>query len=165
VAKNSIIRPEDPTPTEKQIDTICLWISKGAIIDTALAAAGIPKTLYNRWLRAGVEGMEPYATYKARVEAALVLFECALLTTISTTAKNQANAAQWLFLLRFGPKYKRAADQEAGLETQLPATVQQLAEVSEEELEAAERRALEAGRYLNENKPRAFGLEPPKLKH
>lgn len=161
------IRPGDPPPTEKQIDTICVWISKGVLLDTALARAGVPRTLFNRWLRAGAENLEPYATYAARVESSLLLFECKLIEAIEGQVGKNLAAATWLFQLRFGPKYKRAAEQEAGLEANTPMAPQAQQDISEEDLEAAERRALEAQKHVEAQKPRAlkFGLEEPKTKH
>lgn len=163
----AVIRPGDPAPTDKQIDTITLWLSKGVLLDTALARAGVPRTLCNRWLRAGAEGLEPYATFAARVESALLLFECKLIEAIEGQVGKNLAAATWLFGLRFGPKYKRAAEQEAGLESSLPAAVQPLKDVSEEDIEAAERRALAAQSHVEQCKPKAlnFGLEEPKVRH
>ena len=161
----NIIRPGDPEPTAAQIDSIVLWLSKGAIPDTAIARAGVPRTLFHRWLKAGAEGLEPYATFSARVESALILFECKLLDAIEGQVNKNLAAATWLFNLRFKWKYDSAARQEAGLEAAIPLATQPLRQVSEDELEAAERRALEAQRQVESMPKRAlrFGLEEKKV--
>lgn len=159
----SIIRPGDPEPTEAQEKAICLWLSKGAIVDTALARAGVPRSLYLRWLRAGSEGLEPYATFTARIESALVLFECRLLEEIDKHSNKNLAALTFLFNLKFAAKYKRAADIEAGLAVDAPMAAATTKEVSEEELEAAEHRALEASKHVEQTRPKVlnFGLEDP----
>ncbi len=161
------IRPGDPAPTPKQTDTIVVWLSKGALPDTALARAGVPRSLYQRWLRAGAEGLEPYATFSAQIESAVILFECKLLEQINGQLDKSLAAAQWLFSMKFGPKYKREAEREAGIVAELPLAQQPQAEVSEDEIEAAERRALAAQRHVENTKPKAlkFGLDPDRVKH
>lgn len=163
------IRPGDPAPSAEQEKQIIYWLSRGALPDTALARAGVPRTLFNRWLRAGAEGLEPYAAFTARVEQALVMFECRLLEFVADNANKNLTAATWLFNLRFAPKYKKAADQEAGLEANTPMSLSasQSKEASEEEIEAAERRQLEAAEHIEQNRPKAlnFGLENGKTKH
>lgn len=156
------IRPGDPAPTDAQTEKICLWLSKGAIIDTAIAAAGVPRSMFNRWLRAGAENLEPYATFAARVEAAVLLFECKLLQLIEGHTNKNLAAATFLFNLRFKMKYDAAARQEAGLEAETPMAQARHKEVSEEELEAAEKRALEASKFVEKPKVLNFGLEARK---
>lgn len=162
------IRPGDPAPTTEQEERIVKWLSQGAILETALARAGVPRTLFHRWLRAAAENLEPYATFAARVEAAKTLFECKLLASIASAAdKGSLSAAQFLFTLKYGAKYKREADREAGIEANTPMAPQPQKEVSEEEIEAAEQRALAAQQYADQTKPRAltFGLDAPKKVH
>lgn len=165
----SAIRPGDIAPTAEQEKQIIYWLSRGAIPDTAIARAGVPRTLFNRWLRAGAEGLEPYASFVARVEQALVLFEAKLIEFVYENSNKNLSAATWLFNLRFGKKYARYADQEAGLESSTPMSLSasQPKEATEEEIAAAEKRALEASKYIEQIKPKAlnFGLEEPKVRH
>ena len=161
------IRPGDPAPTPQQIDTIVLWLAKGAIPDTALARAGVPRSIYQRWLRAGAEGIEPYASFAAKVDAAVILFECKLLDMIAGQMDRSLAAAQWLFSMKFGPKYKREAEREAGIVSALPMATQPQVEASEAEIEAAERRALAAQKDVEQQRPKAlkFGLDPHRINH
>ena len=97
----------------------------------------------------------------------MILFECRLLEAIEGQVDRSLAAAQWLFSMKFGPKYKREAEREAGIVSALPMASQPLREVSEDDLEAAERRALEAQKHVESRPKKAlnFGLEEPKKFH
>ena len=155
----------DIPPTAEQEEQICYWIKRGAIPDTAIARAGIPRTIFNRWLRAGAAGQEPFASFATRVEQALILFECTLIDFIAQNAEKNAATAQFLFNLRFGAKYKKIAEQEAGIEAAeaLGLSNKVHHEATEEEIAAAEKRALEAAKRMEYVRPKAlnFGLEEP----
>jgi hypothetical protein len=161
---------QDPPPTDKQTQDICYWLSRGAIPDTAIARAGIPRTVFNRWLRAGSAGQDPFTDFVAKVEHALIKFECELLDFFAKNANTNMSAATFLFNLRFGAKYKKIAEQEAGLEgieAVLGAQVKPLLDASEEEIAAAEKRAMEAAKFIEHIKPKVlnFGLVGDKVKH
>lgn len=126
-------------PTERQKRDICYWLSRGAIPDTALAKAGVARNEFNLWLRAGAEGIEPFATFAKDVDKALVDFECKLLDFICENSNKNVNAAQYLLNLRFGAKYKKAAETDASLtEPEKTAVVN----FSEEALAEAEARVM-----------------------
>lgn len=150
----------DVPPTPKQIQDIVNWLGKGAIIGTAIAKAGVAQVQFDRWLRAGAAGQEPFATFAATVDHALMEFEGKLLCLISDSAEKNVNAAQWLFNIHFGAKYKKASEIAAGLgEIESP----RKREFTEEEVAAAEQRAFVSAGLSGEPPPPkkpAFGLEP-----
>lgn len=153
MAKNPI---QDEPPTPEQIKNYCLWISKGAIPTTAAARIGITERTLQRWLKAGEAGQKGFVEFAKAADFALIEFECRLLTFICDNAAKNVNAAQWLFMQRFGLKYKKAAEAEVGVEEDVKREAPIL---STEELEAIEKRILDSVAKEEEKKPRNFGLQ------
>jgi len=102
-------------PTEKQSEEIRRWLSKGALPETAAAKAGIDKGTFQRWLRAGAAGQPGFREFSEAVDAALVEFECKLVDFLYANSNKNVNTAQFLLNIRFGLKYKKAAEVEAGI--------------------------------------------------
>lgn len=128
-------------PTPDQIEKVALWLKKGAIPETAAARAGINKATLQSWLRAGYAGKPGFKEFAEAFDEALLEFECKLLSFIEGNAAKNVNSAQWLFQIRFGPRYKRYAEAEAAQvsgEENVPAKI---LELTEEAIEAAEKRA------------------------
>ncbi len=110
-----------------------------------MARIGIPRLQFQEWLRHGNAGTPGYKEFVESLDAALVDFQCQLLSVISEAALDKANvsACQWLYMQRFGFKEKQAqeaADKAAQAEAMFG--VQKQKDVDEAELEAAEKRLM-----------------------
>ena len=117
--------------------------------------------IFDKWLRLGAEGKEPYRTFVEQVDKGITDFECDLLTFITDNAYKAANTAQWLFMLRFGPKYKKAAEAECGAD-EAAQKLPKLKDYTDAEVDSAEARMLEESTKDIEPPPKKkdFGLAP-----
>lgn len=132
-------------PTEEERTTLCLWVKKGVHIDSALLRCGIPQPVWKYWLKQGAQGVQPYKAFVEAIDDALIKFETDLLSFIADHASRSAQAAQWLFAVRFGAKYKAMAEVEAAKWKAENGHAEHAAAnkpISVEEIEAIERRAL-----------------------
>ena len=124
---------------------VTFWLGRGAIPATAAARAGINEKTLQSWLRSGYAGKPGFAEFTEAFDEALVKFECKLLEFIEGNANKNVSAATWLFNLRFGKKYAKFAELEAAaIDAEPNAPAKAVAEPTEDEIAAAERRAEEA---------------------
>lgn len=110
-----------------------------------MSRIGVPRNQFNEWLRHGNAGTPGYKEFVESLDAALVDFQCQLLTIISDAALKHKNvaAAQWIYMQRFGFKEKKAQEAELkAIEASDVFNAQKQKEVDEAELEAAEKRLM-----------------------
>lgn len=127
-------------PNTRQVELIIRYLSKGAIPATAAARAGVSEATLQHWLRMGAAGEPIYREFVEDFDQALIEFECKILDFLESNSHKNANTAQWIFLLRFGPKYRAYAEAEAKLMMGEPVATQKEAPPTEAEILAAERR-------------------------
>lgn len=132
--------PSPPTEDEKAKIIRCL--SKGALIDTAIAHAGVPRKVFNRWLALGGQGVEPYQTFQQEIDQALIKFEMKLLDFIAENANKNVNAATWMFNMRFGAKYKKHLEEELKVPEDEIKRIEKT--LSNEEIDSIEQKALDS---------------------
>lgn len=139
--------PKFPPPTVEQTKLLIKWIRKGALPETASARIGIPIKVFQSWLYHAGTGKEGYIQFAEAIDAALVEFQCELLDLISQSAfeKKNVNAAQWLYMQRFGRKEQAIIDAQVKAEQMGESfALAAKAKATEAELAAAEARAMAA---------------------
>lgn len=110
-----------------------------------MARIGIPRNQFNEWLRHGNAGSPGYKEFVESLDAALVDFQCQLLSIISEAALDKGNvaAAQWIYMQRFGFKEKKAQEAELkAIEAEQIFGAEKKRASDEAEVEAAERRLM-----------------------
>lgn len=102
-----------PGVTKEKTVAVCKSIASGSFIETAVVAAGVPKSTFYRWLRHAREDEEagkrisPYLTFSRNVQRALAKTEMVYLEIIKDAAKVHWPAAAWMLERRFPERWAK----------------------------------------------------------
>jgi len=105
-----------PTKLTPELQTqIVAYITAGAYIETAAAAAGVVKNTLYDWLKRGKTGEEPFAAFSDAVERAMGQADMRDLAVIDKAAQaNQWQAAAWKLERKHPDKWGRTRVEVTG---------------------------------------------------
>ena len=102
----------DPTITE----TFCELIEAGNYIATCLRIVKITRHTYNRWMRLGAEGVDPYRTFYDRILEAEAVCEANLVEQWTKAGKTDWRAIQNLLSRRFPERWREVKESHIDVE-------------------------------------------------
>ena len=96
------------------VSELCKYLATGVTVKTATAAVGISESTYHLWLRKGHEGIEPYATFTAKIRETFPKTEAVLARRIINASEKDWRAAAWMLERRnradWGKSYASSDD-------------------------------------------------------
>lgn len=81
---------------EQFCEELCRYLKTGVTIKTAAEAVGISEATYHLWLRKGKAGIEPYATFSAKIRETFPKTEAVLAGRVINASEKDWRAAAWM---------------------------------------------------------------------
>jgi hypothetical protein len=131
-------------PSQKQLELMQQYIKSCLHIETAAVLSGIPTKLVNKWIELGRKGRPDFVPFVDMIDRANAELSQKVMAPVTAAAFEEGNlqALQWIYKVRLAQREQHLQKKWLDIEDQADAPSEP--ELSEEDVEAAEARALAA---------------------
>lgn len=131
-------------PTAKQLELMQQYIKSCLHIETAAVLSGIPSKIVNKWIELGRKGRVDFVPFVDMIDRANAELSQKVMAPVTAAAFEEGNlqALQWIYKVRLQQREQHVQKKWLELEDQADAPIE--AELSDEDVAAAEARAMAA---------------------